>query len=92
MLVLTSSGLLSEAHLLYAGGAVVLDRFTTIRPEAIEDPVSLNNLDRVAGSPGAQEKSAAYLDGAIPALRQQERLGAWPAGRAVAGSAIRPSG
>jgi AAA ATPase domain len=76
MLVLASSGLLSEAHLPYAGGAVVLDRFTTIRPEAIEDPESLNNLDIVAGSLGAQEQSAAYLDAAIPALRQQGRLGA----------------
>ena len=57
-------------------GAAVLDRFTGIRPESIEDPEGLSNLGMVAGFLGAQEKSTAYLDAAIPVLRQQGRLGA----------------
>jgi DNA-binding CsgD family transcriptional regulator len=57
-------------------GAVVLDRLTGIRPEAIEDPEGLSNLGMVAGFLGAQDESAAYLDTSILALRKQGRLGA----------------
>jgi DNA-binding CsgD family transcriptional regulator len=56
-------------------GAVVRGRFTAIGAGSVEDPESLSNLGIVAGFLGAQPASAAYLDAAIPRLRQQGRVG-----------------